>query len=65
MRETGWVVAWPSDRKVSAASVKLVEAIQSEINGLNLEESLRRVMGHPVAPKPPAARKSAKQARRR
>ena len=27
---TGWVVAWPSDRRVSAASLRLVEAVQSE-----------------------------------
>lgn len=44
--DTGWVVAWPSDRKVSAASVKLVDAIQLEFAALNLEESLLTAMGH-------------------
>ena len=41
----GWVVAWPSDRKVSAASVKLVEAVQMEVSRLKLEESLKSAMG--------------------
>ncbi|MEJ8821211.1 LysR family transcriptional regulator [Variovorax humicola] len=39
---TGWVVAWPSDRKVSAASLRLVEAVQNEVAALHLDESLRR-----------------------
>jgi LysR family nitrogen assimilation transcriptional regulator len=41
---TGWVVAWPSDRRVSAASLRLVEAVQSEVASLHLDESLKRAM---------------------
>jgi LysR family nitrogen assimilation transcriptional regulator len=57
--DTGWVVAWPSDRKVSAASVKLVEALQAEFNALKLEESLQNAMGHPQPRKAKAAKKPA------
>lgn len=54
--ETGWVVAWPSDRKVSAASVKLVEAVQTEFAALKLEDSLRAALGS-GAPRTAAAGK--------
>lgn len=42
---TGWVVAWPSDRRVSAASLRLVEAVQTEVASLHLDESLKRATG--------------------
>lgn len=42
---TGWVVAWPSDRKVTTAAAKLVEAIQAAFKDLHLEETLRSAMG--------------------
>lgn len=44
--DTGWVVAVPSDRKVSAAAAKLVEAIQTAFKDLQLEDTLRSALGH-------------------
>lgn len=44
--DTGWVVAWPSDRKVSAATAKLVEAVQAEHAALKLDETLRSALGN-------------------
>ncbi len=43
--DTGWVVAWPSDRKISTATMRLVEAVQSEVQALNLGERLKRATG--------------------
>lgn len=50
---TGWVVAWPSNRKVSMASARLVEAVQTEFAMLKVDETLRAALrsgpGHPAA----------------
>ncbi len=58
--DTGWVVAWPSDRKVSAASVKLVEALQAEVDALRLEDSLKAAMGHPKPARSAAVKRASK-----
>jgi LysR family transcriptional regulator, nitrogen assimilation regulatory protein len=44
--DTGWVVAWPSDRKVTVATSKLVDAIQSAFKDLRLEDTLRSALRH-------------------
>ncbi|HRO57674.1 MAG TPA: LysR family transcriptional regulator [Burkholderiaceae bacterium] len=43
--DTGWVVAWPSDRKVTAAGAKLVESIHTAFRDLHLEDTLRSALG--------------------
>lgn len=42
---TGWVVAWPSDRKVSIATLKLVDAVAAEFERLHVDRGLDAALG--------------------
>ena len=43
--DTGWVVAWPANRKLSAGAAKLVDAIQATFKDLRLDQTLRAALG--------------------
>ncbi|WP_077001703.1 LysR family transcriptional regulator [Variovorax sp. KK3] len=65
--ETAWVVAWPSNRKVSVASAKMVDAVQTEFAALKVEETLRAALRSgpgdvPAAGKVRAAKKKGPRA---
>lgn len=47
--QTGWVVAWPRDRKVSIATLRLIDAVQAEFEQAYAAIALRLEMREDVA----------------